>query len=401
MKTIKKILIIIFVLTIVIFNLPMPAKASASFSISGSRTITAGRNITVTITANRNVAYNAISLNVSFSNFTYVGVSATGGWTPIVGPSVSGNTVSFSGALLGQSVTGARNVLSLTLRAPNSGSASISVTGQLSGEGEGTGTENGSGSATFQTVPAPTPPPPTPTPRQAPGNVSITSSTHPDQNKWYSNPSLTLNWDRPGEAIDFSYILDTIDSTEPTNNANITDQTLTFNDLEDGIYYFHIKARNDIGWGPVSRYKISIDTNQPQPFTTTLVKDATEESYFLFYATNDTGSGISNYDVFIDGELIANSQSGMQIPIQTEVIRILAKDNAGNIREVNTVLAEKELNDENKSPIILFESNDSNLNMIFYIIIGILSIYALVITLLFADSKGLFARFKSHFDGGR
>ncbi len=328
----KKLIILPLIFLISFLFIPLPVQAAASFGISGSRTLTSGQTITVTISANRNAAYNAIILNASFNNFTFIGTSATGGWTTISGPSRSGNSVSYSGALLGQSITGSRNAITLTLRAPSApGTASITVSGTISGEGAGTGTESGSGSATFKINAAPIPPPATPTPKPAPGNILITSSSHPDQNNWYKNNTAVFSWTKENEVTDSSYILDNEPLTNPDDISEGGDISRTFENLVEGVQYFHIKAKNSIGWGPVSHYKISIDKTMPQPFSITAVKGA--EGYQIFFATMDELSGVASYTVFADEASLGEKTSNFSLPLSTKEIKVIATDKSGNTSE--------------------------------------------------------------------
>ncbi|GIW57623.1 MAG: hypothetical protein KatS3mg083_568 [Candidatus Dojkabacteria bacterium] len=161
-------------------------EAAASFIISGPSSINTGQNVTITISANRDAAYNAVDLNVTFTEFTYLEASVGSGWTAVSGPSIAGNTISFAGALLGSSASGSKPVLIISFRAPNNAAtASVTVSGSIDGSGLGTGSENGSGSKSFhiiqpQSTPTPTPTPtpkltstpkPTPTPKLLPNAV--------------------------------------------------------------------------------------------------------------------------------------------------------------------------------------------------------------------------------------
>ncbi len=87
--------------------------------------------------------------------------------------------------------------------------------------------------AHFQVNVAMTPPPPV-----------VFSSTHPDEDKWYRENTVKLQWKQReyvNEIIGFYYALDNSEFTVPNSKNNKTMDTNTaFTNLNDGIYYFHI-----------------------------------------------------------------------------------------------------------------------------------------------------------------
>ncbi len=107
----------------------------------------------------------------------------------------------------------------------------------------------------FQINVAMSPPPP-----------SVFSSTHPEQEKWYRERNVKIQW-KPAkyvnEIIGYYYILDNFENTIPTVKANKTmDTNVNFQDLKDGIYYFHIISvdKEGIIGKTAAHYKIKIKT---------------------------------------------------------------------------------------------------------------------------------------------
>jgi hypothetical protein len=392
-KNFFKTIISLFIFGVLTFSLPQPSQAAASFGISGTRTLNAGQTFTTTISANRNLTSNAVTLNVNFGSFTYVSASVAGGWTTVSGPSRSGSTVSYAGALLGTTFTGARNVITLTLRAPSTpGTATISVSGQVSGDGANTGNESGSGSATYTIKTAPTAVPtaaPTPTPKPGPGAVTISSPSHSDQNIWYKSNSPILTWTKEAGVTDFSYILDDQASTNPDDTSEGGEITKSYTNQGDGTFYFHIKAKNEIGWGPASHYKLNIDSSEPDPFTITAVKSENSDEYKIYFATSDQ-SGIVSYRVFADDEDLGLKTSGFDVPSGKKSVKVVATDQAGNVKEASLDLETEAIDEEGEPAPVTTSSSNSNTTWLW--VLGIISllllIYAIVMTALFVREKG-------------
>lgn len=394
-------LIACFLLFTFTFLLSSPAHAAANFSTSGGGNATVGQTITVSVSVNRNSAYNAVTVNVAFTNLTYVSASVQGGWTPVSGPSRSGNTISFSGALLGSSVTGSRQVLSVTFKAPGApGTSTIKSSGIVDGSGLGTGSESGNGNTvTYSVKAAPTAPPATPTPKPAPGALTIGSSTHPDQNSWYKSTEAAFSWNKDNEVTDFSYILDNQTSTNPDDASEGGDNSKTFTGLTDGTNYFHIKAKNSVGWGPTAHFKINVDTKVPNPFTATMVTDA-EGKRVLYFATSDGQSGIALYNLKLDGSDLGAKETGTIISNEIKEVEITAVDRAGNSITSKLTLAEPTASitttTGTPSPTVTDtaeQTNSKNSSTSTLLLVGLLLavLYGIVMTLLFLREKGYLA----------
>ena len=92
----------------------------------------------------------------------------------------------------------------------------------------------------------------------------ISSPTHPDEDTWYCTRNATFNWTTPSEPSGiacYSYTLDNLSTTIPDEICNTTGNTYTsYTDLAYGIWYFHVRAKNDDGyWGPAGHYRVMIE----------------------------------------------------------------------------------------------------------------------------------------------
>ncbi len=305
--------------------------ASSSFSTSGGGKVNVGQNISVTVSVNGSESYNAIEVNVNFSNLTFLSATPTGGWTTFSGPTRSGNSISYVGALFGSSTTGTKSVLNLSFRAPASaGIATVSASGSISITNGNSKVSGGGNTATFTVSIPPAAPTATPTPKPGPNAVNITSSTHPSSDQWYKIKDPIFSWNKQDGVSDFSYSMDNKSDTAPDEVSEGADISKIFQNIGEGTSYLHIKAKNEVGWGPTSHYQINIDLTAPEPFTITKSEDPATNEYILFFATNDISAGIGKYTLSVDGQDKGDQKSGARVNVDAANIVVTAIDQAGN-----------------------------------------------------------------------
>jgi hypothetical protein len=117
---------------------------------------------------------------------------------------------------------------------------------------------------------------------KAPPAPRIECYTHPMENVWYGNAQPRFDWSEPKDpaGIDgYSYSIDQNPENEPPNEIVITNddyllkhQMSDFNGflaksevLQDGIWYFHLKAVNNLGqWSDTETRKLMVDANAPK-----------------------------------------------------------------------------------------------------------------------------------------
>ncbi|HXK32293.1 MAG TPA: cohesin domain-containing protein [Candidatus Paceibacterota bacterium] len=174
----------------------------------------------------------------------------------------------------------------------------------------------------------------------------ISSSTHFDSEKWYSNNNPEFSWKLSSDVTAVSVLL----NNKPISNpGNISDGLLTskkFEAVEDGTWYFHIKFKNGYGWGEITHRKVLIDTIPPTIFKVIIDKggDLTNPSPILYFESSDVPSGIEYYEVVIDREekiaaeakvaAIADiKRNPFQMPLLapgSHLVEVKAFDKAGN-----------------------------------------------------------------------
>ena len=135
-----------------------------------------------------------------------------------------------------------------------------------------------------------------------PAGPKVFSSTHPDQNKWYKNNSPTFSWAKEDLVTDFSYAIDHDFYGIPDNVSEEIQTSISYADLTDGLWYFHVKAKKGGGWGDASSYVVQIDTTPPAVFS--LVVDpklksssVTSKEPIVSFITTDSLSGLDHFEL--------------------------------------------------------------------------------------------------------
>ena len=132
-----------------------------------------------------------------------------------------------------------------------------------------------------------------------PEGPEVFSPTHPDQNKWYKNNNPTFSWVKEEGVNDFSYNLDHDPQGVPDNNPEGDVASVSYSDLEDGIWYFHVKAKKNQIWGGTSHYLVQIDYTPPASFTPEVSpSDKTIVSQpIVSFITTDALSGFDHFEI--------------------------------------------------------------------------------------------------------
>ncbi|QQS60271.1 hypothetical protein IPN41_04100 [Candidatus Falkowbacteria bacterium] len=169
----------------------------------------------------------------------------------------------------------------------------------------------------------------------------IISSTHSDQNKWYTNNSPELSWSLPDGVLEVRADVGESIINKPTVSYIPPISEKKIEDLKDGRHCFSLMLRNAIGWGNVSYYCLNIDTAPPKHFIIGYRGNG------VSFRTVDDLSGLSHYTINVDGQTIfenltpnpeENFFDTQFLEPGTHTISITAADKAGNI-----IVATKEI----------------------------------------------------------
>lgn len=306
--------IILFVLLVGLAPLSATA-ATLSFS-EPAASYSVGQTFSVSVYAGSgDQAMNAASGVISFpwDKLEVVSLSKTGSifslWVQEPSFSNSAGTVSFEGIILNPGFTGASGkILTITFRAKTAGTANLSFSSGsvLANDGTGTNILTGSRVAVVNIGAKSSPPPISPVEpaidTASENNVpTITSSTHPDQTKWYADSSPEFSWNLPIGALEVRTLIGTSPSSIPTIRYAPPIGNKKVDTLPDGTYYFHLQIRNASGWGGIAHYRVNIDTTAPKPFTITFPHGTKglEPRPIILFDTTDSQSGVSHYDIKI------------------------------------------------------------------------------------------------------
>jgi hypothetical protein len=305
---------------------------------------------------------NAAEASLSFNASHLAVVNITKGtafnlWTTEPVFSNSAGTISFGGGST-SAFTGQQTLITVTFRVLSEGTGQVSFSsGTVTAhDGMGTNIRKGMAPASFQlvagTTPEPTPPAPTPPPpgpsAATPASPSITSSTHPDPDKWYNLSDAEFDWNLPAGVNAVRLLIGRLENATPTVVHSPAISSRTIEDLEDGVWYFHVQLRNSAGFGRVGTMKIMIDTVPPENFEVVIQGEEGSARPLLAFEATDELSGISHYEVIIgDREPIRVTPEDMSsgayqvqdvISQGTHTVTVRAYDMAGNYTDAETEL---------------------------------------------------------------
>ena len=213
----------------------------------------------------------------------------------IVPPSYSNTkgTLTFQGGLPSPGInTSAGLVSTVTFRAMSPGETSVSLlnTSQaLLNDGNGTNVLDSFGSGIYSITILP------------PEGPAVSSSTHPDSNKWEKNNNPSFSWEKGGGVADFSYMIDLDPKGIPDNISEGSSTSISYSELKDGIWYFHIKAKRGQVWGGITHYAVSIDDTMPASFSLQAYPGARTDipDPIISFLTTDSFSGTDHYEMKI------------------------------------------------------------------------------------------------------
>ncbi len=348
-------LIIIFISSFLVFNLtPFCAIAQTAFSASlyflpATGYFEVDKLISIRFAVNTgDDQINLVEATISFSNNLEVtSISKQDSiiklWFNEPTFSNAERKIYFSGGIPNPGFKGLGRLLIINFKAKIPGSAWIMISSAqvLANDGFGTNILKSSGQANFTLYETGLPKPTTikPEPKTAVAQLSIFSSTHPHQEKWYQNKNLILSWTWKAGITDYSFLLDRNLKTVPDNIGEGLNTSVSYSDLEEGVWSFHLKAKTSAGWSETVRFKIQIDNSAPS-YLKVFSQDGEitfNPSPTIIFEAKDELSGIDYFAVKINENDFAKVEKDTyQIPKQRpgeHQIIVRAYDRAGNYLE--------------------------------------------------------------------
>jgi len=298
--------------------------ATAYFS-PASGSFAEGKNFTVNIFVNtKDVAINNAEAVISFPSdlLEVVSVSKSGSifslWVEEPTFSNSAGTISFNGGVPTPGYTGAAGKLvGVVFRVKKAGMASLTFSSAAVRANDGLGTDvfTGGGSASLNLTATEKP---TIDGEEVPAvpavvtTLQISSPTHSDSEKWYSNSNPEFVWSLPIGATSVRLLSDNNPNSQPTvvYKPAITEKKLE--NIGDGVWYLHTQFNSAKGWGDIAHFRFQIDTVKPSKFDINVEKSgqfgitdssqkdvAWSKARFTFDAEDEI-SGIGYYEIQID-----------------------------------------------------------------------------------------------------
>lgn len=338
---------------------PLSADAASLYVSPATQTLSVGQTGTFTVyVESSSQAMNAVSgvILADTTGLTLSGASKTGSiisfWAAEPTANAGNGQLSFEGVVLTPGYTGpAGKVLSFTVRAKTAGTYSASfISGSvLANDGSGTDITSSTRGATIQvtasapvppTTPTVTPTAPTPTATRSGSAFPITSSTHPDQEKWYQTTTGTFTWDVPQGASATRLLFGRDEGATPTIVYDTPLGSKTISDMPDGVSYLLVQHKVNGSWAGVGSYRVQIDTTPPFAFRVEFPhgEKGINPQPIVLFNTTDNDSGISYYEVQVgsEGPLRAAADADSNpytLPLQepgSHVVVVTAHDEAGN-----------------------------------------------------------------------
>ncbi len=242
-------------------------------------------------------------------------------------------------------------VLHITFITKSAGTATLSFVDSAvtASDGSGTNVLSKSSEAAFTITGETIPPvitPPTQIKREPapavglPKNPAVSVPLYSNQAEWYGHSNIfTTTWTLPLDVSAVATALNKQPNYIPSESEGLFDNKM-YQALSDGIWYLHIRFKNDIGWGTVTHHRIAVDTKTPLPFEiTSNESEATDNPTPVFvFKTSDALSGLREYRARVNSEnwitIPAKDFKGSyKLPNQNpgkHHLTIQAVDNAGN-----------------------------------------------------------------------
>lgn len=358
-RNFKIVVLSIFVLTLVLFFTQSAYAQNGSLYFSpSSGTISVGQSFSIVLRVNTGgTAINAAEGSVVFdpTKLSVSSISKSGSiftiWASEPSFSNAEGSIEFAGGVPSPGYSGSNGlVLTINFKTKTStsigGSTDITLIsgGILANDGYGTNILSSLGKANYIISPERIEPIPPPIePGVAVPNlpkINITSPTHPDSLKWYSNNSPLFRWDLLPSVSKVALVLSRRANSPPIISYFPPISEMLFEDLEQGEWYLNGRFRTVSGLGPITSFKFNVDTQPPSAFSITRLDldDPTNPRPELLFESSDATSGIDRYEIKVgEGEWIKIEPSlagrAYAIPLQrygNYAVEIKALDRASN-----------------------------------------------------------------------
>lgn len=167
----------------------------------------------------------------------------------------------------------------------------------------------------------------------------IYSTTHPGQ-IWRKENTAVFSWDAADDVVASRIGFDKNPDSEPTvlNKPAIVEKK--YENVEDGIWYFHLSLQNNDGWTKTEHFKVKIDSTPPEVALNEIPReDLTNPKPVISLKIKDKMSCVKDFTINIDGEKVDyNKLPDGNYELETiepgdHELSVVAYDRAGNQNE--------------------------------------------------------------------
>jgi hypothetical protein len=173
----------------------------------------------------------------------------------------------------------------------------------------------------------------------------IQSSTHPEENTWYTDNNPEFNWKLLSDITAVSAAITASSTGDPGTKEEGVIEKKKFEKVQDGAWFVHVKFLNANGWGETANRKVMVDSTPPDPFVLKSDNggDPTNPTPNLKFSTQDKTSGLASFKIKIDGnesdlplEEMSDGEYRLSLLLPGEHdLEVSAFDKAGNKQSSN------------------------------------------------------------------
>lgn len=360
---------------------------------SNSSTISTGDTVILYVNVNsEGVAVNNAEATIKFPSdlFDVIAVSKSGSifslWVEEPTFSNLSGEVTFNGGIPTPGFNGSSgSVVSITARAKKVGQGefTFSTAAVRANDGLGTDVLNSQQGKIVSVISRTEPvvvPPPTPEVKTESQNIQVKSITHPNQDLWYKDSNPSFEWNLPAGSEAVRTNISTVTSDIPTVTYSPAVGKKSIKDLDDGIWYFKVRVKQNGVWGAISSYSVKIDKTAPVKNSVSIGYDNNSRTIGIVSDIQDSTSGIDHYDIFANGKLLKSVLSGEFVlgsyKLAYDVsgdssIKLVAVDRAGNSVDESAYISVNQVETS--------KSADSNSQFaLFFVIFTVLAIIVLI-----------------------
>ncbi len=167
-------------------------------------------------------------------------------------------------------------------------------------------------------------------------SLAIFSTTHPKEDRWYKNNSPKFEWEIPKGTTAISFSIDKNPTSQPQKIYNPPVKEAEFSNLENGIWFFHLRFKEGDIWSKTINRRVMIDNERPSDFKISIDNqgDQTNPQPIFLFPTEDNFSGVDYYELKIDDNSVVKliSAKYKPKPLNPGIHSLLIKafDRAGN-----------------------------------------------------------------------